>query len=232
MDDADDDARVRQWERRGALPLLAASAAFLASYAIQVLVPHLSPGQQVLWQTVTAVTWAAFVVDYLVRLAMSSRRGHFVKHNLLDLVVIALPLLRPLRVVAPYQRIRVQVHRSTFSLEARVMTYAGLTVLLLGFTGSLAVLQAERYAPGANIRDFGDAVWWAASTVTTTGYGDTFPVTGRGQVVGVVLMFLGVALIGAVVGSFSSWLMGRFQREGETVRVPGPGGTPGPGSAD
>lgn len=228
----DDDERLREWERRGTLPLLAASVLFLASYAVQVLVPDLSPGQRVLWQTVTAITWAAFVGDYLVRLALSRHRRRFVRGHLLDLVVIALPLLRPLRMVALYNRLRLRVHRARLSLEARVMMYAGLTALLLGFTGSLAALQAERYAPGANIVDFGDALWWASSTVTTTGYGDTFPVTARGRVTGIVLMFLGVALIGAVVASFSAWLMRRFQRDGETARVPGPGGAPGPGSAD
>ncbi len=43
---------------------------------------------------------------------------------------------------------------------------------LLGFVGALAVLDAERTAPGANITAFGDAMWWVVTIMTTVGYGE------------------------------------------------------------
>ncbi len=48
-------------------------------------------------RVVTGAAWALFVVDYVVQLALAPRRGRFFVHNLFDLLVVALPLLRPLR---------------------------------------------------------------------------------------------------------------------------------------
>ncbi|MEU9504127.1 potassium channel family protein [Streptomyces sp. NPDC048196] len=212
----DREQRRREWERAAEPYLLAASLLFLASYAVQVLVPGLSPGWQTFWALVTVGTWGLFVAEYLARLLLSDDRRRFVRTHWLDLVVTVLPLLRPLRLVETHDRMQRRRDHPRLALEARVMAYAGLTSLLLGFAASLAVFHDERHAPGSTVHTFGDAVWWACSTLTTTGYGDITPVTARGRVTGAVLMFVGVALVGAVVGSFSSWLLRRFRREGET----------------
>ncbi|WP_310729115.1 potassium channel family protein [Streptomyces sp. N2A] len=212
----DREQRRREWERAAEPYLLAASLLFLTSYAVQVLVPDLSPGWQTFWALVTVGTWGLFIADYLARLLLSDDRRQFFRTRWLDLIVTALPLLRPLRLVETHDRMQRRRDHPRLALEARVMAYAGLTSLLLGFAASLAVYHDERHAPGATVRTFGDAVWWACSTLTTTGYGDITPVTARGRVTGAVLMFVGVALVGAVVGSFSSWLLRRFRREGET----------------
>ncbi|WP_202925984.1 potassium channel family protein [Goekera deserti] len=51
---------------------------------------------------------------------------------------------------------------------------------------------------------FGDAVWWAFTTTTTTGYGDFSPVTGGGRVVAVLTMFAGIVAIGVIVGRIAA----------------------------
>ncbi|MFI6082106.1 potassium channel family protein [Streptomyces sp. NPDC051217] len=205
--------RPRGWERRVELPLLIASPLFLACYAVLVLNDSRNPllGDVVLGFLLAV--WALFAVDYAVRLVLSGQGARFVTTHWLDTVVLLLPLLRPVRIVSTYVALQRRRDQPRLSLYGRVMLYAGVTAVLLSFASALAVYQQERGAPGATIRTFGDAVWWACSAITTVGYGDVTPVTPLGRLFAVFLMVCGLALLGAVTGSFSSWLIQVFDRE-------------------
>lgn len=61
------------------------------------LVAHLSPGVADTFEAIDYFVWAVFGVEYLTKLYLSPARWQFVKHHLLDLAVVALPVLRPLR---------------------------------------------------------------------------------------------------------------------------------------
>lgn len=213
----DADAPLARWESRSELPLFAASLLYLGAYAVHVLAPGLPSLGHAVLESLIGLTWALFVADYALRVRLRGERfgPRYVRRHLLDTVVVLLPLLRPLRMVDIYQAVQRGRQRPRLSLHGRVIAYAGATAVLLGFSGALAVYQQERGAPGATIRTFGDAVWWTCSTLTTVGYGDVVPVTAAGRTIAVVLMALGMALLGAVTGSFSSWLLQVFTRGDE-----------------
>ncbi|MEU6578938.1 ion channel [Streptomyces sp. NPDC046805] len=210
-----DDSPAARWERRTAIPLSVASLVFLGAYAVRVLAPGLpEPWRDLCWFALLAC-WAMFAVNYAVCWRLSGQGLRFVPTHPLDTVALLLPLLRPLRVVRFYETMQRRRGQPRLSLHERVIAYAGLSAVLLGFTGALAVYQQERDAPGANMRTFGDAVWWACSTLSTVGYGDVVPVTPMGRVIAVGVMACGLALLGAVTGSFSSWMLQVFSREDE-----------------
>ncbi|MFE4578957.1 potassium channel family protein [Streptomyces chartreusis] len=213
----DDDSRYARWEQRTEIPLFLASLVFLAAYAARVLAVSMPS----FWRDVCLYTnialWVLFAVDYTVRWRLFGGRFlHFARTHFLHTVVVVLPLLRPLRIVPLYDVIQRRQGQPRISLHARVIAYASLATLLLGFAGSLAVYQAERGAPDATMKTFGDALWWAAATLTTVGYGDITPVTTRGRSIAIAMMVGGLALLGAVTGSFSSWLLQIFSRESDT----------------
>ncbi|MFJ9541548.1 potassium channel family protein [Streptomyces sp. NPDC101225] len=217
----DDDSRRARWDEHMDMPLAVASMVFLAVYAIRVLAPRLPEIWRTLDLAVLLAAWALFAVDYAVRWWLSGQGLRFVRTHLLDTVVLVLPLLRPLRVVRVYETVQRRHGKPRLALHARVMAYAGLSTLLLGFTGALAVFQQERGAPGATMRTFGDAVWWTCSTLATVGYGDVVPVTPMGRLIAVGMMAMGLALLGAVTGTFASWLLQTFSREDDDERPPG-----------
>ncbi|GAA3097044.1 potassium channel family protein [Streptosporangium carneum] len=204
-------SRLERWERGSEIPLILASLTFLAVFATLVLAPGMPrPLRTAGWAIMLGI-WALFAVDVAVRLALAPDRRAFLRHNWLALVILAVPTLCPLRAVGMLSRASIRHRRRMLEFHAQVAAYGGLTALLFGLTSALAVLHVERDAPDATIRTFGDAVWWAVSTIATVGYGDTYPVTGRGRWIGGVLMLGGVGLLGVVTASFASWFTSRFE---------------------
>ena len=94
------------------------------------------------------------------------------------------------------------LHRADNAL----LTVVFLVMLIVEF-GALGVLSLEEHAPGANITTASDAIWYVYVTITTVGYGDHYPVTTRGRVVGVLIMTAGVGVFGTLAGFLSNKLL-------------------------
>ncbi|GAB3622448.1 potassium channel family protein [Mariniluteicoccus endophyticus] len=209
-------SRLERWDRLAAAPLMAAALAFLVAYAVPIIRPDLA---HPVWEWLTWGTWALFALDYLVRLALAQDRRQFVRTHPLDLVLIVLPLLRPLRMLRMVTLLVFLQRHAAVHLRGKVVIYLVGASTLLGFCASLAVLDAERGHPDATILNLGDALWWALTTMTTVGYGDLHPVTGVGRLVGATLMVGGIAILGTVTATIGSWLVDRVREENERENV-------------
>ncbi len=203
--------RARRWLVRSEWPLAGIALLFLAAYAWPILQPGLGRGWKHFCSAVVFGTWLIFVLDYVVRLWLArDRRSFFLKH-IPDLLIVGLPALRPMRLLRLVVLFRILNRKAAASLRGRVPLYVSISAGTLVLCAALAVLDAERYAPGSNIKSFGNALWWAVVTVTTVGYGDHFPVTLQGRFVAGGLMIGGVALIGVVTASFAAWFIDRVR---------------------
>jgi voltage-gated potassium channel len=191
-------------------PLIAMAAVFLAAYAWPILDPGLPRDARTACGVAVFVVWLVFLVDYVVRLALAERRAAFVRHHLLDLASVGLPLLRPLQLLRLVRALTILERKLGESLQSRIAIYVATVTTLILAIASLAVLDTERGAPGATITNFGDAVWWSFTTITTVGYGDEYPVTTTGRAIAVALMISGIALLGVVTASLASALINRF----------------------
>ena len=204
--------RLRAWERVTEWPLAGAAVVFLGAYAWEVL-NNAQGGAKNAAELVIDVVWALFGVDYLVRLALAPSRGQWFLHHLPDLAVIALPILRPLRLLRLVTLVGIMQRSAGTALRGRITLYTAGSAALLIFTSALATLDAERDEPGSSIRTFGQALWWALTTITTIGYGDTFPVSTEGRFIAALLMIGGVALIGVVTATLASWIVSLVEEE-------------------
>jgi voltage-gated potassium channel len=204
--------RLSVWERRTEGPLLAAALLFLLGYAIPILDTGIPPAVRSVCSVVLAATWVVFVLDFVGRIWLAERRSHYLIRHVPDLLVLAVPVLRPLRLLRLLVLVKVLNRQAGNALRGRVAIYVGGAAVTVIFCAALAVLDAERGHPGANISTFGDAVWWAVTTVMTVGYGDRYPITAEGRFVAVGLMISGIALIGVVTASFATWLIDRVRQ--------------------
>lgn len=204
--------------RRTEWPLAGAALGFLAAYAVEVLADPTGAARAVC-EVVVDVTWAMFIVDYVVMLVLAEHRGRWFVRHLLDLAAIALPFLRPLRLLRLVQLFRVLQHTTGTAVRGRVTLYVVTTTALLVFVSALAVYDVERHAAGATITSFGDALWWAIVTITTVGYGDLTPVTVEGRLIATGVMISGIALLGVVTATIASWIIDQVGRRNDEAQT-------------
>jgi voltage-gated potassium channel len=211
--------RVERWERQAEIPLLLLAFAFLIAYAWPVLNPRLDPGVATFLSAASWTVWAAFAVDFVVRIVLAEPRRAYVRSHWYDVALIVLPMLRPLRLLRLLALARILNRSATTSLVGRVSTYVIGTAVMSAVLAAIAVLDVEQDAPGANITSFGDALWWSATTVTTVGYGDRFPVTGEGRMIAVALMIVGIATVGAIIASITGWIVAQVEKDAQSHDV-------------
>ena len=195
---------INWWTKLSPTFLQVLGVIFLAGYAWPIINPNLSPALHSLCNWTLFVIWIFFAFDYFARLSISDNKRLFVRKNLLDLAAVALPFLPLLRAIRALAAVTVLSRRNRGSRSQQVTTSVVTLAFATWFVAGLAVTEAERHVDGSNIQGVGDGWWWAITTMATVGYGDTYPVSTQGRIVGMALMIMGVALLGTITASIAS----------------------------
>jgi len=204
-----------RFSRSADIPLTVLALLWLPVLVVPLVV-HLSAPVSDTFNAIDYFVWATFVVEYLIRFYLAPVRRTFFTHHLLDLAVIALPMLRPLRALRLLRFLNVgragvvllnALRRARDIFTHRGLHFVLLAVLVIMFVCSGLELAFERDTTGSTIHNYGEALWWAIVTVTTVGYGDTYPVSAAGRGVAVVLMLVGIGLIGVLTATVASYFV-------------------------
>ena len=159
--------------------------------------------------------WVLFAVDYVARVAGADDRVAWIVRHPLEIVVLVLPMLRPLRVLRLVMLLRVLNRTAAGNLRGRVAIYVSVGAVPDRLRRRARRPRRRARAAGASITTFGDAMWWACTTMSTVGYGDLYPMTTSGRFIAVGLMFGGIALLGTVTATFASWLVEAVREEAD-----------------
>ena len=208
-------------ERVTEIPMLLLALAYVAAFLVGYL-PDASDRARSIAAFAEDIIIALFAAELLIRVAVAERRLAYLRHHWLDVLIVVIPFIRPLRLLR-IVRVLPVLARVTVGLRRVMGSYRGTYVLLIALaaivTSALLVTAFERNG-GGSIKDFDDALWWSVTTITTVGYGDTFPVTPEGRAVAVFLMVIGIALYGMITAGVAAYFVeGPGQNEaGVTTR--------------
>jgi len=89
------------------------------------------------------------------------------------------------------------------NLKAKQWLYIAASFLILVVL-NLLLVYFEKGHKGSNIQDIMGAFWYMAITLTTVGYGDMYPVTWGGRIIGFIYVFASLGLIGFLISSLST----------------------------
>jgi voltage-gated potassium channel Kch len=165
--------------------------------------------------------------DFGVRLLHTpSKRAYLLPLGICDLLgsLPFVPILRLFRIPAVVISVRELRHTTPREvLEtarerlAESTLLSGIIIVFLVVTiGGTAMVAVEEPAPGSNIKNGGDALWFAIVTISTVGYGDLFPVTAAGRMIGTIMIVVGVGIFSVLTGYISTQFLSRRRHSNRT----------------
>jgi len=215
-----------RFERATELPLLVLALAIIPLLVVPLAI-ELSGTAEATLLAVDWTIWAVFAIELGIRTYLSERRLNYLLRHWYDVLIVVLPFLRPLRILRSTRALRLArlgpfLARATVNvrdlMEGRGLQYVLLVGMLIVFGAAGATYLMER-DQGGTIDDYGTALWWAMSTVTTVGYGDAFPVTAQGKSIAVFLMLVGIAFFSWLTANVAAFLVEFGGERGRTVTM-------------
>jgi voltage-gated potassium channel len=166
-----------------------------------------------------------FVYDFLAHVYYARNRFKYLATvGWLDLIgsMPGLPALRLARI--PGLALRLRAMQQATPAEARqvarqrlaesTLLAVALIVIVVVTVGSILIVLIEAPVEGSNIKSGADAVWWSIVTVSTVGYGDRFPVTPEGRLIGTLMIVMGVSLFSVLTSYIATQFMAMRKTSG------------------
>lgn len=222
-------ARLSRWRARTDGPLVALAVGSLPLLLLELKRDQLAHADRVFVDIVNVVVLVAFAADYAVELSLCRHRRRYVRSEWASAVIVgsqalavvpglggfgvlrALRGARALRAIAVVLRL-FAVGGATARHGRRILRQnaARFALSLAGFTwvaSASCFTLAESVGAEGRIHSFGDALWWSAATITTVGYGDVFPITAVGRIIGIFTMLVGISTFAIVTAKVAEFLV-------------------------
>ncbi len=119
-------------------------------------------------------------------------------------------ILRLFRINSYYDQLNV-ITEVIVSKKQQLMASVFI-ILILMMASSLCMYSVEHNAQPDVFQNAFSGIWWATSTLLTVGYGDIYPKTTLGKLLGIVISFLGVGMVAIPTGIISAGFVEQYQK--------------------
>ena len=220
---------LARWRRTTDAPLLVVAIGSLPLLLLDLSRESLGHGDRVFLDLVNVIVLVAFAMDYAVELVMSNPRRQYAIHEWTSLLIVisqalaivpAFAAIGFLRVLRGGRALRAFVVLARVSaiggaaardgrqvLRAKAGRFALSLAAFTWLTSAVAFTLVEDVGRNGRLSSFSDALWWSTETITTVGYGDVYPVTGVGRIIGGVTMLVGISSFAVVTAKFAEYLV-------------------------
>jgi voltage-gated potassium channel len=181
--------------------------AFLIAFSYPAFVDPVPSSTQTLLNIVQWVSWIAFATDLIYGLSNAKNKKRYLKNHPLEIAAVLLPFLRPLRLMRVISFGGLAIQKVAIGRQFAITIKVFLASIFVAYISAVQITITERAVEGSNIKNFGDGLWWAITTVTTVGYGDRYPTTTEGRFIAVALMIMGISLMGVITASVAAWFV-------------------------
>lgn len=226
-----------RWRRATDAPLLILAVGSLPLLLLELVRKDLTHSDRLFLDVTNIVVLVAFLIDYVAEISVASPRGAYARAEWTSLLIVisqGLALVPSLSGFGVFRILRAgRVWRSV-AVVARFVAIGGAaasegrTILrrhaagfalgvagLTWLTAAVAFTLVEDVGANGRLQSFFDALWWSSSTITTVGYGDVFPITPAGRLIGVVTMVVGISTFAVVTAKVAEFLV-RTSRESDS----------------
>lgn len=100
-----------------------------------------------------------------------------------------------------------------FAKRRQEIVAAFMVLALLAVASSVLMYQAEHAAQPEVFDSVLTGLYWAVTTMTTTGYGDIVPVTTAGRLIGIATMVVSIGVVAIPAGIFSAGFVEEFREK-------------------
>ena len=180
---------------------------FLITFSYPAFEPNISSTTQSNLDLLQWIIWGAFALDLLMGLVTATNRKQFIIKHPLDIAAVLLPFLRPLRLLRVISFGGLALQKVAIGRQFAITVKVFIASIFIAYISAVQITISERAIEGSNIKNFGDGLWWAITTVTTVGYGDRYPTSAEGKFLAVGLMVVGISLMGVITASVAAWFV-------------------------
>ena len=181
--------------------------AFLVAFSYPAFNTDISDSTQTILDLIQWISWGAFASDLIYGLSTAKNKKSFLLKHPLDIAAVLLPFLRPLRLLRIISFGGLALQKVAMGRQFAITLKVFIASIFIAYVAAIQITISERAVDSSNIKNFGDGIWWAITTVTTVGYGDKFPTTMEGKFLAVGLMIVGISLMGVITASVAAWFV-------------------------